>query len=365
MQTTAPGWHPPHCPNPNCPHHNANGRPWPYRKHGFYARLTAPHRIQRFTCRHCRRAFSSQTFSVTYWLRRPDVLPALLLKCVGGMANRQIARDLRVAPATVDGQLSRLGRHCLLFHRRQLRGAAPPAEIAFDGFETYEWSQYYPTHFHIAIEPDTSFFHHFTDSELRRKGRMTAGQKRRRRQLEERYGRPDPGAVRNDVTELLGTVLAGARTAVVRSDEHKAYPVALARLACRVTHQTVRARALRDARNPLWEINRTDRMVRHSQAGHARETLAWPKRRQRGAERLAVFLVWWNYLRRRWEKRCRASPAMLRGLTDRVLEVGDLLRERLFRSQEELPPRWAAYYTSEVVTRALPVNARHELRYAY
>ena len=303
MQTSSPSWRPPHCPNPNCPHHNANGGPWPYRKHGFFRRLASPRRIQRFTCRHCRRAFSSQTFSCTYWLRRPDVLPALLMKCVGGMANRQIARDLRVAPSTVDRQLSRLGRHCLLFHRRLLRVAAPPSEIAIDGFETFELSQYYPTHFHVAIEPASSFFAHFTDSELRRKGRMTAGQKRRRRELEQQYGRPDPQAVRKDVTELLRTVLAGVRTAVVRSDCHAAYPVALARLDCRVEHQTISSRALRDRRNPLWEINRTDRMIRHSQAGHARETLAWPKRRQRAAERLAVFLVWWNYLRRRWEKR--------------------------------------------------------------
>jgi transposase-like protein len=291
MQTTAPGWEPPHCPNPNCPYHNANGRPWPYRKHGFYGRLTPPRRIQRFTCRHCHRAFSSQTFSCTYWLRRPDVLPALLLKCVGGMANRQIARDLRVAPTTVDGQLGRLGRHCLLFHRQQLRDAPPPPEIAIDGFETYELSQYYPTHFHLALEPDTSFLTHFTDSELRRKGRMTAGQKRRRQQLEQRHGRPDPQAVLQDVTALLQTVLEPARTAVIRSDQHAAYPRAIARLRCQVEHRTVRSRATRDRHNPLWEINRMDRMLRHSQAGHTRETLAWPKRRQRAAERLAVFVV--------------------------------------------------------------------------
>ncbi len=365
MQTPAPHWRPPHCPNPNCLYHNANGGPWLYRKHGFYRRLAPPHRIQRFTCRHCRRAFSSQTFACTYWLRRPDVLPALLLKCVGGMANRQIARDLRVTPSTVDRQLSRLGRHCLLFHRRQLAGAPPPREIAIDGFETFELSQYYPTHFHLAIEPDTSFFTHFTDSELRRKGRMTAGQQRRRRQLEQHYGRPEPQAVRKDVTELLATVLAGARTAVIRSDRHEAYPWAIHRLDCRVEHRTVSSRARRDRRNPLWEINRTDRMIRHSQAGHARQTLAWPKRRQRAAERLAVFLVWWNYLRRRWEKRCHESPAMLRGLCARLLSVPEVLQARIFRTRQQLPPRWAAYYRGEIMTRALPANRMHSLSFAY
>jgi IS30 family transposase len=37
------------------------------------------------------------------------------------MANRQIARDLRVAPSTIDRQLARLGRHCLLYHTQQMQ----------------------------------------------------------------------------------------------------------------------------------------------------------------------------------------------------------------------------------------------------
>jgi hypothetical protein len=56
---------------------------------------------------------------------------------------------------------------------------------------------------------------------------------------------------------------------------------------------------------------------------------------------------------------------MLRGLADRVLEVGDLLRQRIFRTHADLPARWAAYYSGEVRTRALAVNRRHELKYAY
>jgi hypothetical protein len=246
-----------------------------------------------------------------------------------------------------------------------LQDQLPPAEIAIDGFETYELSQYYPTHFHLAIEPQTSFFNHFTDSELRRKGRMTGYQKKRRRQLEAKYGRPDPQAVYKDVTELLETALSGSKKAVVRSDLHKAYPRAMKALGCEVIHLTVSSNEPRDRNNLLWEINRTDRMIRHSQAGHARETLAWPKRRQRAAERLAVFQVWWNYLRRRWERGCRSSPGMLRGITDRLLAIADVLVERLFRTRQELPKRWAQYYDGKISTRALPVNQRHELKYAY
>ncbi len=365
MNTTTPGWHPPHCPNPNCKYHNGNCDTWQYVKTGFHYKRTRPHRIQRFTCKHCNRSFSTQTFSVTYWLKRPDVLIALMTKTVGGMANRQTGTDLQAASTTCDRQISRLGRHSMLFHRQRFENAPPPGEIAVDGFEAFELSQYFPTHFHIAIDPNNSFFYHFTDSELRRKGRMTDAQKKKRQENEETLGKPDPKAVEKDMGELVTTVLKGAVKATIRSDLHKAYPRAFKTLDCEVVHRTVSSRDYRDRHNLLWEINRADRMIRHSQSGHMRETLAWPKRRQCAAERLAIFVVWWNYARKRWVKGKTESPAMLRGLTDRVWTVREILSERIFATRLELPERWEMYYRSEVQTRALEINKRHELKYAF
>ncbi len=359
------GWHPPFCPNPNCKYHNGIHDSWPWRRHGFYRRRLHPKRVQRFTCRHCGRSFSTQTFSTTYWLKRPDVLKALLLKVVGGMCNRQAARDMGVSPTTIDRQISRLGRHCLLFHRSMMEGVGPPKTIAIDGFESFELSQYHPFHFHLAVEPDTSFFNHFTDSELRRKGRMTDAQKQRRFKLERKFGRPDPKAVEKDVGELMQTVIGQADRITVLSDQHQTYSRVLKRMVCRVKHRTVSSKDHRDRNNLLWEINRLDRMIRHSQAGHVRETLAWPKRRQRASERLGVFLVWWNYMRPRWAKRGRASPGMLRGIVDDVIGVGRLLSERIFRSRVECPGRWGQYYDSTIITRGLEGQARHRLTLAY
>jgi hypothetical protein len=63
--------------------------------------------------------------------------------------------------------------------------------------------------------------------------------------------------------------------------------------------------------------------------------------------------------------RLSPSPAMERGMLERRLKYEDVFGERIFRSHIELPPRWAEYYDREVETRALPVNRRHELKYAY
>ncbi len=87
MNSSRNGWQPPHCPNSNCKYHNESAGGWIYRKHGFFTRLIRPHRIQRFTCLDCGRSFSSQTFSVTYWLKRPDILSALLFRSSAAWAT--------------------------------------------------------------------------------------------------------------------------------------------------------------------------------------------------------------------------------------------------------------------------------------
>ena len=119
-----------------------------------------------------------------------------MLKTCGGMANRQIARDLGCAATTVNGQLSRLGRHCLALPRT-LRQAAPPArDIVIDGLETFEFSQFFPFHHNLAIDNDSGTILSFTDSPLRRKGCMTAHQKVRRQDLEVLARSTDPEASR-------------------------------------------------------------------------------------------------------------------------------------------------------------------------
>jgi len=281
------------------------------------------------------------------------------------MANRQIARDLNVAPGTIDRQLSRLARHCLLFHRQITGNASTTTEVVVDGFESFELSQYFPIHHHLAVEKGTDFFIYFTDSELRRKGRMTERQKQRRQELECRYGRPDPKAIEKDMGELLDVVFNGRDRAIVYSDDHPAYRRSIRHLNCEIEHVVTSGREYRSPANNLWEVNLLDLLIRHCGANHKRETIAWSKRRQASAERLAVFLVWRNYMKGRREKeRGSPTPAMERGLYDRPLTVDYILSARIFRDHVELPGRWADYYDRKVETRALRSNRAHELRYA-
>jgi hypothetical protein len=85
------------------------------------------------------------------------------------------------------------------------------------------------------VDKQTGFFIYFTDSELRRKGRMTPYQKQRRAELEAALGKAAPKAIEIDMAETLTISLTGTVSAVVYSDEHQAYRRSRSGTAARIT----------------------------------------------------------------------------------------------------------------------------------
>ncbi len=365
MRGLRQGFVPPFCPNRACLHHgNAVG--WRFKKKGFYKRRVDGRSVQRYLCLHCRVSFSRQTFQVTYWLKRPDLLGTLFYRVLACSAYRQIGRELGLSHTTVLRQVERLGRHCLLFHEtlRPRTGLVEP--LVVDGFESFEFSQYTPIHLNVAVGAHSHYVYAFTDAELRRKGRMSAVQKRRRAELETLFGRPDPKAIEREIAALVELVVGPRGSACIRSDEHTAYPRALRRLGPeRFVHQVTSSKRPRTRTNPLFPVNLLDLLIRHSSANHKRETIAFSKRRQGAAERLAILQVWRNYMKSFSERKRDRSPAQRLGIVARKLGIGDVLRKRLFPIVVGLPSRLMRYYRREVDTRRIPNPRRHRLRYAY
>jgi transposase-like protein len=365
FEDISPDWTPPHCTSRKCVYHQHLAGPWPYKKAGFYRRPSDRRSVQRFQCRTCGVTFSTQTFSTTYWQKKPELGSDILMRSVGCMGTRQMARDLEASPETVNHHLARLGRHCLLLHSMTWEGDLPAKTVVVDGFESFEQSQYHPFHFNVAVEPETEFFMDFTDSEMRRKGRMTKQQQRRREQIEARYGRPDPKAIEKGMADLLRNSLRKLKRAVVRSDEHKAYPRAIRQIDCEIRHELTNSKASRTQHNPLWSVNLLDGIIRHSQSNHKRETIAFSKRRQGAIDRLAILLVWRNYMKSDSEKKPGLTPAMRRKMTDHPWKVREILSKRLFPDRIKCSPRWRDYYERCIVTPEIANNRRHELKYAF
>jgi len=362
---------PPHCPNRDCTFYEPRAD-WQYRPWGSYFAPSCGRLLPRWQCAACDRTFTPRTFAITYWLHHWDLFGHISNLSVAGSGIRQMARALGVAHATVSRHLTRAARCCLLAHQQMLGSSSLREAPVIDGFETFEHSQFFPYHLNLAAGKESWFLYHFTDSPLRRKGRMTAEQKRRREELELLYGRPDPKAVEEGVLELLRILarrlphpdqadpgaLRSRPSLEFHSDQHPAYGRAARRLQREpdgpsIIHHVTPSTARRTLANPLFPVNLADLLLRHCQADHRRETIAFDKRRQGGLERLAIFAVWRNAIKWRRENDPGETAAMRAGILTRRWSWRDLFCRRRFPRESELPGAWWDYYWRRVKTAAL------------
>ncbi|MHC4934108.1 MAG: hypothetical protein ACYTGV_18195 [Planctomycetota bacterium] len=372
---------PPFCPWRSCPQHRRSEPGYRFRRHGHYA-TARRRRIPRFRCLTCRRTFSRQTFSVSYYRKRPELLRGVAAGLVAGSALRQIARTLECAVSTVTRLSAHLGRHALLLHARalaRLRGQVREP-LAFDHFETFELTQDYPFGVGTAVGARSWFVYGLDPAPHGRTGRRSPQQQRRlrgspRRATRGRY----VGSTRRTLEVLLPLRPPGERLRL-RSDAHPDYPRALQdhperdvvrweRFANpppnpRGEPRSARARA-RD--RALFAVDLLHKLLRHSLAHHRRETIAFSRRLNAAMERLFLTAVWRNFVKKRSERRGRAgpTPAMLLGLTDARWSWRPVLSRRLFHDREELPEPWPLLYRRGWTTPLLASNAAHELRRAF
>jgi hypothetical protein len=187
----------------------------------------------------------------------------------------------------------------------------------------------------------------------------------KRSDLEQKYGRPDPQATRKRVEELLRRILPPGSRTVLRSDEHRAYPQAIRRLHDRIfRHETTSSRASRTTLNPLFPVNLADLLLRHSSANHKRETIAFSKRRQGALYRVAIWVVWRNYIKDRSENRRDGPPAKALGLIREALDVSGVLGRRLFPDVEGISGWLSKCYFGAIATRAIESCESHRARLA-
>jgi hypothetical protein len=341
---------PPHCPRTTCRYHGCAAG-WRWIRFGTYRRQCEPQVIARFRCCHCRATFSTQTFAGSYFLKRPELLEPIAHRLLACSGYRQIAREACCHPTTVMGQAARLGRHALLA-LHALRPDGPLREpVVIDGFEGFAFSQYHPLHLNLAVGAESHFVYGFTFARLRRKGRMTVHQRRRRALLESRHGRPDPRAIERAMAALLVVAAPQPQALVIRSDEHPAYPRAMSQLRqYAVRHERTPSVAARHSGNPLFPVNLLDLLLRHSSANHKRETIAFSKRHQSVIERAALLCLWRNEVKAFSENHGGGTPAMRLGLRAGPISLRELLRERRFPSRVQVPKCWRPYYFRMVDT---------------
>ena len=366
MEHFSPVTEPPFCPYVACQFHR-NPVGWRYVRAGTHERKHPPKVVQRFQCLACERTFSTQTFKLGYWCRRQDLFEPVFQASMACAGLRQICRQLSLTRVTVACRIERLGRHCLLLNEMLRPKRAPTEPVVLDGFETFEHSQFAPMHLNLLVGGHSLLVYGFTESELRRKGRMTARQARRRDKLEEKFGRPDPKAIEVGVERLLRATLPEDADIVLHSDEHPAYVRAISKLptSFRIRHHRTPSTAPRTVHNPLFGVNLTDLLLRHGSSNHKRETIAFSKRRQAVVDRASIFVTWRNLLKSRSEKAQDDPPGVTVGIVAVRPTLAQLLARRLFPSHVALPVPLETYYQRRVFTRYLARQRVHALKFAY
>ena len=379
-QTPHQQFQPPHCPWPTCDQHVIpDGERFRFKRDGFYDRKGDGRRVQRFHCHACRQGFSQQTFSCTYYAKLPRIAPIVAACLNAGSAHRQIARTLGCAPSTVTRLSAKHGRHALLFHSlalEQLGGIEEPVTV--DHFESFVYSQLEALGIATAVGHRSWFVYVVDPAPHRRGGKITPAQKLRA--ARSRRPAPPRGEVarsfRRTLDVLLERMPRGKRLVLI-TDDHPSYrAVTSARPdRGRILHRVYRnpkrgpkgsprspeARA-RD--RAMFPVDVLHALLRHSNAHHRRETIAFGRRINAAMERAFLTTVWRNFVKCRSERKPdRTTPAMKLGLAGELWVWPRVFAKRLFPTRVRVPDPWRRVYSRDWDDDAAGPFVRHRLKH--
>jgi hypothetical protein len=354
VEQTAPSeFRPPFCPRPECADHRLTP-PARYRyvRNGYYRRKCDRRRIQRYRCKRCGGGFSQQTFSVTYCMKRPDLLPVVANWLASGASLRRIARchggqhpERACHPSSIPRIARRIGSQCLLVLEdchRQLAAVDEP--MVFDHFESFVGMQENALAVATPVGKKSWYVYGLEPAWHRQ---ATAGSRRC-----PRVG-SSPGEIARSVRRMLDALLeklpANARLELI-SDDHGEYPRTIARHPERgrirlSTYANPRERrrgrpreaAARARDAALFPTDLLHMLQRNWLAEHRRETIAFGRRGEALLERLAIHAVGRNLVQRISERRNDpTTPAMRLELTERPWLWREVLGERRFPTRIRL-----------------------------
>src|SRR5574341_543356 len=210
----------------------------------------------------------------------------------------------------------------------------------------------------------------FAFARERRRGPMSPTQKRRRARLEGLHGRPPPEAVTEAFRSLIASLPPPRGRLQLVADDHPAIHRAVSALPqvtlsaypnpVRGPKGSPRTRAALERDAAMFPNDQLHRFLRHSEAAHRRETIAFGRSYNGLVERLALFTVWRNLVQARAERHPGdGTTATYLGLTGRPWTWQQVLAERLHPHRVQPGADVMAFYRRELAILSLPNERRH------
>jgi hypothetical protein len=358
---------PPFCPWTDCIAHRGEGRG--FNRNGWYRKPSSRRRIPRFLCLECGGSCSRATFSTSYYLKRPALMPAVARGLAACSAHRQIARSNHCSKTTVTRMAERLGRHAILFHARCLASLPCIQEaVVHDHFETFVGRQDRALGIGTAVGSQSWFVYDIDPAPHRGSGRRPD-----RTPDQSKTSVSNSSYVKSIQRTFRGLMSHSTEdnrlTCIV--DGRNDYRVAARAvdLRSRITLRVYpnpkrgpkgapRSQEARDRDHAMFPVDQLHQLLRHTCADHKRETIAFGRRIESIIGRAHLMAVWKNFIKGRSERRPdRTTPAMKVGLTGSRWRWERLLSRRLFPERERLTDTAALIYGKQW-TKSLPKLAR-------
>ena len=335
---------PPFCPWPACVAHRKPGNG--FQRFGSYRKPSDFRRIPRFRCRDCLRTCSRQTFSTTYYLKRPELLVDVASGLAACSAHRQVSRSSNCSKTSVTRMAERLGRHAILFHAR-CRGQLPSVTetIVHDHFEAFIGRQDRALGLGTAVGFDSWFVYDIDPAPHRGSGRRP--DRKMDQENPARSNRPYIESIKRTLRGLISHV-SQDQPLVLNVDGRLDYQAAVksadleSRVVLRVYPNplrgpkgTPRSPEALERDRAMFPVDQLHQLLRHSCADHKRETIAFGRRLESILGRAHLLSVWKNFIKGRSERRPdKTTPAMRLGLTDTRWGWERILSRRLFPARE-------------------------------
>lgn len=360
---------PPFCPRPTCVAHRSPGRG--FQRNGWYRKPSDIKKIPRFRCRDCKKSSSRQTFSTTYYLKKPSLLVAVATGLAACSGHRQIARSNHCAKTSVTRMAERLGRHAILFHARCRRHLPDLSEvIVHDHWEVFVGRQDQALGIGTAVGSQSWFVYDLDPAPHRGSGRRPDRQTGPERSSIP--SRPYVRSIQRTFQGLIQGVPAGG-TLTCNVDGRADYRVALREsgLEAQVILRSYpnpkrgpkgspRSQEAIERDHAMFPVDQLHQLLRHSCSDHKRETIAFGRRLESILGRASLMAVWKNFIKARSERGMdRSSPAMRLGLTAEPWRWERVLSRRLFPRRERASASALRIYR-KCWTPALPqLHRRH------
>ena len=342
-----------YCPNKNCNNHLNPEGSW-FHKSGFYYPKKGG-RVQRLICKQCGRKFSQRFFTLEYWEHKKNINESIFLSVIAGLSNREIARRLLVSEDLVRNRITKMARWCYLEHTHLIKDLKISEPIVYDGLENFAKSQYDINNINHAIGKQSLFMYDFGFAPMNRKGRMSPRQRKKKKFLEDRFGRYPGQAIRSNTVELFKRLLGKVpqdQFLHICSDKHYQYKKAVnIDLKGLIKHQTTSSTQYRNFNNPLFAVNHMDMLTRQNLAVFKRETISFAKHHFGMIDKFILYSSYKNYFRPKFTKKHKRdpisnahSPAMYLNITDQLHTFKSFFSFRKSIQRVKLSSEWLTFY---------------------